>query len=145
MIIISTPFSSVYTKANLLFDDAPLLSSLTDSEYDDLLELFLDNSTSVQFKSCKIDLTDIDDTLKQFNETLSSEEQWILAYGIRLVWLERKLYKEENLRNRITPKDYTSFSGGNLIEKLTVLRDRTEKDLKNKINSYSFNDFEGFN
>ena len=139
-----TLFSDVYTKANILFDDAPLLASLDDDEYDELLELFLSKS-KIYFKSCKKDLTDVDDVLKEFNEDLSLEEQWILATGIRLIWLERKLYKEENLRNRITTKDYNSFSGGNLIDKLTTLRDKTEKDLKQKVVDYSFNLFEGFN
>ena len=139
-----TLFSDVYTKANILFDDAPLLASLDDDEYDELLELFLSKS-KIYFKSCKKDLTDIDDTLKQFNEDLDDEEQWVLALGIRLVWLERKLYKEENLRNRITTKDYNSFSGGNLIDKLTTLRDKTLKDLKNLVTDYTFNNFEGFN
>ena len=141
----STPYTDIYTKANILFDDANLLSNLTDDEYEDLLELFLSKSKSIYFKSCKKDLSDIDDVLKEFNETLDDEEQWILATGIRLVWLERKLYKEENLRNRITTKDYNSFSGGNLIDKLTTLRDKTEKDLKQKVVDYSFNLFEGFN
>jgi len=139
-----TLFSEIYTKSNILFDDAPLLSSLDDDEYDELLELFLSKS-KIYFKSCKKDLTDIDDTLKQFNEDLDDEEQWVLALGIRLVWLERKLYKEENLRNRITTKDYNSFSGGNLIDKLTTLRDKTLKDLKNLVTDYTFNNFEGFN
>jgi hypothetical protein len=139
-----TLFSEIYTKANILFDDAPLLGSLTDNEYDELLELFLSKS-KIYFKSCKKDLTDIDDTLKRFNPILDDEEQWVLALGIRLVWLERKLYKEENLRNRITTKDYNSFSGGNLIDKLTTLRDKTEKDLKQKVVDYTFNEFEGFN
>ena len=145
MIIISTPFSDIYTKVSILFDDANLLSNLTDDEYEDLLELFLSKSKSIYFKSCKKDLSDVDDVLKEFNEDLSLEEQWILATGIRLIWLERKLYKEENLRNRITTKDYNSFSGGNLIDKLTTLRDKTEKDLKQKVVDYSFNLFEGFN
>jgi len=140
-----TLFSDVYTKASILFDDANLLSNLTDDEYEDLLELFLSKSKSIYFKSCKKDLSDVDDVLKEFNEDLSLEEQWILATGIRLIWLERKLYKEENLRNRITTKDYNSFSGGNLIDKLTTLRDKTEKDLKQKVVDYSFNLFEGFN
>ncbi|MFA7157174.1 MAG: hypothetical protein WC123_05735, partial [Bacilli bacterium] len=77
MINISTPFSDIYTKASILFDDANLLSNLTDDEYDDLLELFLSKSKSIYFKSCKKDLSDIDDTLKQFNEILSDEEQWV--------------------------------------------------------------------
>lgn len=140
----STPFSDIYIKANILFDDASLLSDLTDDEYSELLELFLSNSTSIQFKSCKKDLSDIDNIKKQFNETLSNEEQWIIAYGIRFLWFERKIFKEENLRNRMTTKDYQIHSPANLIDKLTILRDKAEKDLKNKIIDYSFNGFDGF-
>ncbi len=139
-----TLFSEIYTKANILFDDAPLLASLDDDEYDELLELFLSKS-KIYFKSCKKDLTDIDDTLKQFNEDLDDEEQWVLALGIRLVWLERKLYKEENLRNKMGNRDYQTFSPANLIDKLILLRDKTEKDLKQRVVDYSFNKFEGFN
>lgn len=139
-----TLFSEIYTKANILFDDAPLLGSLTDDEYDELLELFL-SKAKIYFKSCKKDLSDIDDVLKEFNETLDDEEQWILATGIRLVWLERKLYKEENLRNKMGNRDYQIFSPANLIDKLILLRDKTEKDLKQKVVDYSFNLFEGFN
>lgn len=141
----STPFSDIYIKANLLFDDAPLLGDLTDDEYSELLELFLNKSRSIYFKSCKKDLSDIDDTLKQFNEDLDDEEQWILSHGMLLVWYSRKLYREENLRDKLTTKDYNaSHSTGNLIDKLTMLKKETEKELKNLINSYSFNEFEGF-
>lgn len=140
-----TLFSEIYNKANILFEDAQLLTNLRERDYNALLELFLSRARTVDFKSCKKDLTDIDDILKEFNLDLSEEEQWILATGIRLVWLERKLFKEENLRNRLTTKDYNNgFSSGNFIDKLTVLRDKTEKDLKAKIVNYSFNDFEGF-
>ena len=141
----STPFSDIYAKTNILFEDAPLLEKLTDIELDELLEIFLSKAKSVYFKSCKKDLNNVDNTTKVFNQTLTDEEQWILSLGIRLVWLERKLYKEENLRNRITTKDYNSFSGGNLIDKLTTLRDKTEKDLKQKVVDYTFNSFTGFN
>lgn len=140
----STPFSDIYTKSNVLFEDSELLSKLTDLELDELLEIFLSKSRSIYFKSCKKDLNDINNDTKVFNQDLNEEEQWILAIGIRLVWLERKLYKEENLRNRITPKEYNSFSGGNLIDKLTILRNETEKDLKGKVIDYTFNSFEGF-
>jgi GTPase involved in cell partitioning and DNA repair len=141
-----TLYSSIFTKANILFEDAQLLANLTDEELTELLEIFLDKSKSIYFKNCKKDLTDVDNTLKQFNEDLTSEEEWILATGIRLVWLERKLYKEESLRDKLTTKDYnSSHSTANLIEKLTMLKNETEKNLKNLVVDYSFNEFEGFN
>jgi hypothetical protein len=141
----ATPFSDIYIKTNILFEDAGLLSKLTDTEYEELLELFLSKSKSIYFKSCEKDLTDIDNILKQFNETLSEQEQWVLATGIRLVWLERKLYNEENLRNKLSNRDYQTFSPANLIDKLILLRDKTEKDLQKLIVDYSFDSFVGFN
>jgi hypothetical protein len=82
----------------------------------------------------------------QFNSDLSDEEQWVLAVGMKLTWLERQLYKEEKLRDKIGTKDYNmSHSPANLIDKLTTLKKETEKELQDLINSYSFNSFEGFN
>jgi hypothetical protein len=142
---LSTPFSDIYIKANILFEDSELLSKLTDLELNELLEKILSKSKSIYFKSCKKDLNDVNDTTKVFNQDLSQEEQWILAMGIRLVWLERQLYKEEKLRDKLTPKDYKNNSPANLIDKLTTLRDNAEKDLKEKVIDYTFNQFSGFN
>lgn len=138
------PFTSIYTKANILFEDVQLLQDLTDEEMDELLEIFLSRSM-IYFKSCKIDLADVDNTLKQFNNDLSIEEQFILAEGIRLVWLERKLFREENLRNRVGNREYQIFSPANLIDKLYMLMNNSKKNLLTMINDYSFNNFEGFN
>jgi hypothetical protein len=140
-----TPFSDIYKKVNVLFEDAQLLANLTDDEYTELLEIFLDKSKSIYFKSCKKDLSDIDNSSKSFNETLSSEEQWILAEGCKLVWLERQLFKEEKLRDKIGNKDYSVHSPADLIGKLTTLVNGAKKELKSMTNSYSFNNFEGFN
>ncbi|MDD4779002.1 MAG: hypothetical protein PHT02_00165 [Tissierellia bacterium] len=141
----STPYSDIFTKANILFEDASLLANLTDDEYTELLEIFLSKGKTLYFKSCKKDLTDINDTTKVFNETLDDEEQWILAQSIFLVWLEKQLYKEEKLRDRITTKDYNSFSKANLIDKLTILKNDALKQLKSLVIDYTFNSFEGFN
>jgi hypothetical protein len=143
--IVPTPFSNIFTKSNVLFEDSKLLEVLTDDEYTELLELFLSKAKSIYFKTCKKDLTKVDDTLKQFNETLSDEEQWILAEGIKLVWLEKQLFKEEKLREKLSSKDYTVHSPGNLLDKLIILRNETKNNLKTMVNDYSFNGFEGFN
>lgn len=140
-----TPFEDIYIKFNVMVEDSNLLSTLTDEELDELLELFLNKSRSVYFKNCKKDLTDIDDELKQFNEDLSNEEIWILVTGMRLIWLERQIFKEEKLRDKLGTRDYSIHSPANLLSKLINLRSVVENDLRNLINSYSFNEFEGFN
>ena len=142
----STPFSNIYIKANVLFEDAKLLAILSQEEYEELLEIFLSKSKSIYFKKCKKDLNDTDNILKQFNEILSEEEEWILAEGMRLTWYERQLYKEEKLRDKMTTKDYnSSHSQANLINELTALKNDTLKQLNSLVVDYSFNDFKGFN
>lgn len=140
-----TLYSSIYTKANVLFEDYNLLANLTDEEYNELLEIFLSKAKSIYFKNCKKDLSNVDDTLKQFNDDLDLEEQWILAEGIKLVWLERQLNKEKKLRDKLGNRDYSVHSPANLIDKLVMLIKETKKDLKGYVVDYSFNSFEGFN
>lgn len=80
----------------------------------------------------------------QFNEDIVDEIQWILATGMKLTWIERKLYAEQGLRNHWNNKDYSIHSPANLLEKLTNLKKETQRDLDRMIVSYTFNDFEGF-
>ena len=141
----STPFSNLYIKANVLFIDAKLLAILSQEEYEELLEIFLSKSKSIYFKNCKKDLSDTDDTLKQFNQTLSEEEEWVLSEGIKFVWLENQIFREEKLRNKMTSRDYDEASPGNLLDKLIKLKDYTKKNLFQMSIDYSFNGFTGFN
>ena len=141
----ATPFADIYTKINILFEDDQLLSILTDEEYSELLELFLNKSKNVYFKRCKKNLSDIDDEAKQFNETLDDQEQWILAEGCKLVWVERQVNREEKMRDRITPKEYDRKSPANLLDKLLLLKNNTKKSLNEMIIDYSFDEFKGFN
>jgi len=140
----STPYTEIFKKANILFEDAPLLSRLTDDEYTEFLELFLSKTKSVYFKKCKKDLADVDNTLKQFNQNLSDEEQWICAQGVMLVWLERQLYKEEKLRDKMGTKDYSFFSPANMIQKLINLVNDARTQLRDMEIDYTFNSFTGF-
>ena len=144
MIIISTPFSDIFYKYNVLVEDNELLSRLTDEEYTELLELFLSKAKSVYFKSCKKDLSDVNTTTKVFNKDIDEQEQWIIAESMKLVWYEKQIYKEEKLRDRLTTKDYENSSPGNLLDKLTKLKLETKKSLDDMIISYSFDGFEGF-
>lgn len=140
-----TPYSDIYIKFNSIVQDNNLLSILTENEYNDLLEIFLSKARSVYFKNCKKDLSDIDNILKQFNETLDEQEQWIIASSMRMIWLNNMIYKENKLREKLSTKDYTIHSPGNLLDKLILLKKETKQELDEMIVSYSFDKFEGFN
>lgn len=141
----STPYSDIFKKYSILVTDSELLSVLDDEEYTELLELFLSKSKSIYFKSCSKNLSDVDIAAQKFNQTLTEEEMWLLAECMKLVWYEKQLFKENNLRDKIGSKDYSRHSPGNLLDKLIMLKKDTEKSLKDKIVDYSFNEFSGFN
>jgi hypothetical protein len=82
----------------------------------------------------------------QFAADLTEEEILILAYNMLLSWFSKILYKHENYKNKISPKDYNSFSSANLLDKLIQIKKETEKSVKQLIVNYTFsNDFKGFN
>jgi len=81
----------------------------------------------------------------QFNETLTQEEILILAWGMIVSWRQKVLNNHRNMKNRISPKDYTAFSPANLLKALTVLSKEAERQIRDLRVSYSFDStFEGF-
>ena len=139
-----TPYSDIFQKANVLFEDAELLHRLTDEEYTELLKLFLSKARSVYFKSCKKNLNNINDDFEEFNEDLDDQEQWVLAHCMRMIWLDRQIYREEKLRDKIGNRDYQIHSPGNLLDKLILLKKESKRELSDLLISYSFDGFNGF-
>lgn len=81
-----------------------------------------------------------------FGVDLTEEEIWILAHGMLISWFSSKLHRHESLRNKITHKDYTTFSPANLLDKMLQIKKEARTELRRLINSYSFeSDFDGFN
>lgn len=138
----ATPFQDIYDKFLSLIDDYTL-ALITDEELEDLLSNYLSRAISLDFKQCRKDLNNIDKTIKQFNDELSLEEQWIIANGMVLSWLEPKLKRERLLRDAITDRDYKETSHANQLKELMNLEEITKRKLKEYIISYTHNDFDG--
>ncbi|HBN04395.1 MAG TPA: hypothetical protein DD434_01210, partial [Bacteroidales bacterium] len=83
----ATPFQDIYDKFLNYIEDVEL-AKLYDEELEYLLENYLSRAVSLDFKQCKKNLNNVDKDLKQFNEDLTSEEQWIIATGMVMSWLE---------------------------------------------------------
>jgi hypothetical protein len=97
------------------------------------------------------ELPDADDTVicgyefvGVFGEDLTNQEIYILAYGMLVSWFSKFIYNHQNLKNKISTKDYTIFSPANLLDKLLQVKKDAEKTLRNLVISYSFDGFEGF-
>ncbi len=138
----ATPFQDIYDKFLNYIEDVEL-AKLYDEELEYLLENYLSRAVSLDFKQCKKNLNNIDKDLKQFNEDLTSEEQWIIATGMVISWLEPKIKREDLLRASITDRDYKESNHANQLDKLMDLEESTRKKLKQYIISYTHNNFDG--
>lgn len=137
-----TPFESIYDKFLSLIDDYEL-ALIYDEELDFLLSNYLSRAISLDFKQCQKDLTKFNTEDKQFDVDLSAEEQWIIATGMTLSWLESKIKHEKLMRSAISDRDYTESSNANQLQSLLKLEIITRDRLHHYIVNYSYNDFEG--
>ena len=81
----------------------------------------------------------------QINSDLDDEECWLCALSMNTIWLSRQINKEEKLRDKLGTKDYHNpHSPANLLDKLIELKKDSEREFRNRLISYTFNGFEGF-
>lgn len=137
----ATLYSTIYDKFTTMFTDLKL-AKLSQATFEELLELWISESSAIHFKESRVDLSDRDETLKQFNNTLSEEAQWIVAYGMQLSWLDGNIYDEGKLKNMMGDRDYKTFSPANLLKSLESLREKTNYKLINARERYDFDVFE---
>lgn len=133
----ATPYSDVHQVFISKITGYSLLN-YTDVEREELLLPYL-KSACMKFKNiCKIDITDRDDDLQQFNQDLDEDTIEILAIGEVYYWLNPKVINEENLYNVMGSKDYSIHSPANLLKELRLLREDLRKEFKQEIINYSF-------
>ena len=96
----------------------------------------------VNFRKCKTDLEDRDDTNKVFNQTLSTDEKVILSNLMIVEWLTKEVNDILSLRNFLQDTDFKTYSqANNLKEKrelLTTMKEMVDK----QIVQYSYNNFD---
>lgn len=137
-----TPFQKIYDKFLSLIDDYEL-ALFSDEDLKYLLSNYLNRAISLDFKQCTKNLNNYDEVLEQFNEELSDEEQWIIAHGMVLSWLEPKIKRERLLRDAISDRDYKESSHANQLKELLNLESSTRDRLKEYLINYTYNNFDG--
>ena len=135
----ATPYVGIYAMFLNDIKDKKLIQLLTPEELGDTIEDYLLESADIRFKKCKVDLSDRDSDLQQFNEDLTNEEKRILSKGMRLKWLSSNFVANEKLLNaRLTTKDYNIFSPANQLKVLMDLEREFKSELKNLITRYQY-------
>lgn len=135
----ATPFTDIYARAIFRFADYDFLKQDMQTR-EDVLEKYLYSAKTDFYRICKIDLTDCDQLLKQFNEDLDDEIIEILATGIAYYWLSYKALDSKALKNVLNSKDYYYYSPANLLKEVQTLRKTVRMEFFSKMRRYSYND-----
>lgn len=137
----STPYSDIYDKATKTLQSYTF-ANLTQTVFESFFRAWLDEAVSIYFIDCETDLSDVDDVAKEFNQTLTSREQWILAYSICLSWLNHNITNEQRLVDKIGDRDYQMHSPANLLNSLLKLHDVIKNRLDDALESYSYRELD---
>lgn len=133
----ATPYSVIHARAIAKISDYDILKFDISTREAMLYDYLL--SAQVEFQRlCKVDLSDKDDILAQYNADLDEEIIEILATGEAYYWLCPKVLNTENLYNVLNTKDFSMYSPANLLKELQDLRDMFWKDFKRKMYEYTY-------
>ena len=133
----ATPYSEIHARAIAKFSDYDILNFDVSAREMIMRDYLI--SAQVEFqRMCKVDLSDKDDILAQYNETLDDEIIEILATGVAYYWLYPKVLNTENLYNVLNTKDFTTYSPANLLKELQNLIDVLWKDFNRKMVLYTY-------
>jgi len=139
---VATPFASIYKRFLSLIDDYEL-GIPSQEELNEILFEFLDQARSLHFPQCKKDLESITENagVGEFSDDLTTQEQYILALGMKKAWLSPKLNFADNMSKEIGDRDYKAVQGTNYLKELSKLDTQIEDEIRRYAISYTYKNF----
>lgn len=138
----ATPFAHIYKKFLSLIEDYEL-NIPTQEEQNEILFEFLDQARSLHFPQCNKDLDTLTEHMGigEFAVDLDSQEQYILALGMKKSWLSPKLNFSDNMTKEIGDRDYKAVQGTYYIKELSRLDDKIEQEIQRYAVAYTYKNF----
>lgn len=139
---------------NIPYDlfDAAFLSKITEYDFirfDDedrtkIVDDYLKRAITAFRKNCKYDFTATEnDEDRVFDVDVASEDVdelvEIISEGMLVQWLKPFVYRQENLENALSTRDYSVFSPAELLMRVGNAYSKAQKDYTQMIREYSFN------
>jgi hypothetical protein len=131
-----TPYENIYAR---------FIRKITDYGHENLLEEDLAEillgylqSAVPKFVQSKTDLSRNDSTEK-FSNTLSELEEEIISQMMVNEWLQPKVKTTDLLEEKLSPKDFSSFSPANQVKELRELYLDSQKEVDSLIVTYTYN------
>jgi len=131
----ATLYSTVEEKFMYKIEDS-VLTDLLDVDRQDMTDNYRE-SAEVEFKKCP-KLSSKDDVAREYTEELTTEEIEILAYGMVISWITPKVNSLDNLKQKMSTKDYKIYSQANQLDKMVNLKSESERKVSIMINSYTY-------
>ena len=114
-----TAFNEIYIKFKAKITD-DMFMELTPGETDSLLKELLLNSLH-NFEFPRVNIYDYNEELEEYNISLTTEEQNIIATYMIVEWLSQQLASVENTRMKYSGSDFKFTSQANHLQKLMGL------------------------
>ena len=134
----ATTYASILQKFMHEIDDFDL-TSMDEDDMEVENKLTLSKAVTL-FKKCKQLLTR-SDTTETFTNTLTEEEEWILADYMRKVWFDSIVNNGDLLKLNLSDKDFKLFSPSDKLQVLSKLKTQYEKELKLRVNDYLYDGY----
>jgi hypothetical protein len=121
-----TPYQNIYDRFERLMTDFDLDGIVLANKLE-IEEGILMNAIP-NYTNCSLDLSDRDDTLKQFNLTLSETDELVLAYYMKWEWLKPYLNTQDLLEVSFSTQEYNAFSDSAKIQAIRQLAKDARKE-----------------
>ena len=131
----ATDFSVVYGSFLSKVTDTDL-SDMTEEDASSVMSDLLKQATVKFSESCKKDLSDV--TTTGFVSDLDDYEVDILSELMVEAWYKPHINYTDLLRNKLSTKDFTTFSPANLQKENRESYELAHKRARSMINEYSF-------
>jgi hypothetical protein len=95
-----------------------------------------------KFKSCKRDLSDRNDSTKQFNQTLTDEDKTILSDLMRIEWLTKETNDILQMRLHLQDADFKTYSEAQNLKEKRELLNATRETVDKEITQYSYSNLD---
>jgi hypothetical protein len=133
----ATPYNTIYNQFLDRVTDYDLLQ-LTYNDKESFLYGLMVKSCAKFNKICVYNLSNRDDSTKQFDVDLQEDDIDIIVTGMIVEWIKPRYYLNENLKNGISTKDFSIFSPANLLSQIRDTYVETRNEFNSLMNSYSF-------
>lgn len=119
-------------------------ASMKDFERNGVVDGYMKRALANFRKICKYDFsTTGDDLVREFDVDVADgdmdELAEIVSEGMLVQWLKPYTYRQENLENVLSTKDFSTYSPSGLLMRVRDAYTSAQKDFTNMMREYSYN------